>query len=424
MRERISGRWRRVVWSLAGLALLAWPLPAGAQTSRRHGRTGRRQRRLGHSGGGGLSGGGGASGGGGVSGGTGLSGGSTTFSGGAALQGGLGNSNSVSGASASTYTPNSGGSIGRTGLMGSYYSNPYAMGLTYSGMTQNTFGQPVYNLQSLTGSALDRLGRRSGHTGRLRLRRHRRCVGQPGWRRWWRWRQPPGARRFRRWVGPERRHGNGNLLHRPARLKLLPCRRLQPADADPADGADRHPADHRPLVAIALAGQHSGANRRDNGGPCGNVASEHERAVAELTARLTPGVLSLTTSCKYVRRRDLPRHHRNSPASGGTCPRRSPRLATNNSLWNRDAVHTLMLTERCRSEHTLSGDDLDFLQAEHAHHLRIDPTRQPSRYRLTPTRCVGLLVAPTCRLVIQPKIPLRSLFHLLTRTALNPRSAP
>jgi 5-methylcytosine-specific restriction enzyme subunit McrC len=83
-------------------------------------------------------------------------------------------------------------------------------------------------------------------------------------------------------------------------------------------------------------------------------------------------------------------------------------------------VQTLLLTERCRAEHPLSGDDLEFLLAEHAHHLHIVPTRRPAVYRLTPTRFIGLLVAPTCRLVIQPKIPLRSLYHLLDPSALPP----
>ena len=83
-------------------------------------------------------------------------------------------------------------------------------------------------------------------------------------------------------------------------------------------------------------------------------------------------------------------------------------------------MQTLLLTERRCAEHTLSGADLDFLLAEHAHHLRIVPTRRPSVYRLTPTRYVGLLVAPGCRLVIRPKIPLRSLYHLLDPAAVPP----
>ena len=83
-------------------------------------------------------------------------------------------------------------------------------------------------------------------------------------------------------------------------------------------------------------------------------------------------------------------------------------------------MQTLLLTERRCAEHTLSGDDLDFLLAEHGHHLRIVPTRRPSVYRLTPTRYVGLLVAPGCRLLIRPKIPLRSLYHLLDPAAVPP----
>jgi 5-methylcytosine-specific restriction enzyme subunit McrC len=83
-------------------------------------------------------------------------------------------------------------------------------------------------------------------------------------------------------------------------------------------------------------------------------------------------------------------------------------------------LQTLLLTERRCAEHTLSGDDLEFLLAEHAHHLRIVPTRRPSVYRITPTRYVGLLVAPRCRLVIRPKIPVRSLYHLLDPSAVPP----
>jgi 5-methylcytosine-specific restriction enzyme subunit McrC len=83
-------------------------------------------------------------------------------------------------------------------------------------------------------------------------------------------------------------------------------------------------------------------------------------------------------------------------------------------------VPTLLLTERLRAECSLSGEDLEFLLAEHGHHLHIVPTRRPSVYRLTPTRLVGLLVAPTCRLVIRPKIPLRSLYHLLDPSATPP----
>src|SRR5207302_1539909 len=77
------------------------------------------------------------------------------------------------------------------------------------------------------------------------------------------------------------------------------------------------------------------------------------------------------------------------------------------------SVNTLVLTERRPAECRLAPDDLDFLLASHANHLHIVPTRQREVYRLTPTRYVGVIAAPTCRLVIRPKVPLRSLLHLL-----------
>jgi len=71
------------------------------------------------------------------------------------------------------------------------------------------------------------------------------------------------------------------------------------------------------------------------------------------------------------------------------------------------------LTERYCTECRLSGEDVDFLLAAHGTHLRIVPTRQRSLFRVTPTRFVGVIAAPRCRLLIRPKVPLRALFHLL-----------
>src|SRR5207244_9007956 len=76
-------------------------------------------------------------------------------------------------------------------------------------------------------------------------------------------------------------------------------------------------------------------------------------------------------------------------------------------------VRTLILTERRCTECRLSGEEVDFLLTGHANHLRIVPTRRRSHFRLTPTRYIGVIAAPGCRLVIRPKVPLRALFHLL-----------
>jgi 5-methylcytosine-specific restriction enzyme subunit McrC len=81
---------------------------------------------------------------------------------------------------------------------------------------------------------------------------------------------------------------------------------------------------------------------------------------------------------------------------------------------------TIELTERVSAVYPLSADDVDFLLAGHRTHIDVAPTREPGRYRLTPRGHVGTLVAPGCRLVIRPKIPLGSLCHLLDPTAPPP----
>src|SRR6516225_1134471 len=77
---------------------------------------------------------------------------------------------------------------------------------------------------------------------------------------------------------------------------------------------------------------------------------------------------------------------------------------------------TLLLTERRAAVCRLPSEDIDYLLALHRPHLEVLPTRRRGRYRLTPTGHVGVLVTPHCRLVIRPKVPLRSLFHLLDPT--------
>jgi 5-methylcytosine-specific restriction enzyme subunit McrC len=80
---------------------------------------------------------------------------------------------------------------------------------------------------------------------------------------------------------------------------------------------------------------------------------------------------------------------------------------------------TIVLTERAATECRLAPDDVDYLLADHRAHLDLVPLGR-GRYRLTPAGCVGTIVAPGCRLVIRPKLPLRNLFHLLDPVARVP----
>src|SRR5439155_6114159 len=77
------------------------------------------------------------------------------------------------------------------------------------------------------------------------------------------------------------------------------------------------------------------------------------------------------------------------------------------------ALCSFRLTERTAAECRLTPDDVDFLLAAHRAHVRLTPTRQRDVYRLTPGGHVGTIVAPSCRLLIRPKIPVRNLFYLL-----------
>jgi 5-methylcytosine-specific restriction enzyme subunit McrC len=81
---------------------------------------------------------------------------------------------------------------------------------------------------------------------------------------------------------------------------------------------------------------------------------------------------------------------------------------------------TLTLTERRPRECRLAPADVEFLLAQHRTHLNLLPTAQRGRYRLTPRGYAGVIVAPTCRLLIRPKVPLQSLFYLLDPTAPAP----
>jgi 5-methylcytosine-specific restriction enzyme subunit McrC len=77
---------------------------------------------------------------------------------------------------------------------------------------------------------------------------------------------------------------------------------------------------------------------------------------------------------------------------------------------------TLVLTERITRTIRLTPADIDFLLVHHRGHFEILPTTERHCYRLTSLGRVGVVVAPTCRLVIRPKIPLQNLFLLLDPT--------
>lgn len=76
-------------------------------------------------------------------------------------------------------------------------------------------------------------------------------------------------------------------------------------------------------------------------------------------------------------------------------------------------TRTLVLTERIGRVCRLAPADVAFLLAHHRAHLELVPAGPRHRYRLTPAGHVGVIVAPTCRLVIHPKIPLANIFYLL-----------
>jgi 5-methylcytosine-specific restriction enzyme subunit McrC len=86
-------------------------------------------------------------------------------------------------------------------------------------------------------------------------------------------------------------------------------------------------------------------------------------------------------------------------------------------------VRTLLLTERVPRVCRLATADVAFLLAAHANHVELAPTGTRVRYQITPLGHVGVIVAPTCRLVIRPKVPLSNLFLLLD-PAVPPPSAP
>jgi 5-methylcytosine-specific restriction enzyme subunit McrC len=83
----------------------------------------------------------------------------------------------------------------------------------------------------------------------------------------------------------------------------------------------------------------------------------------------------------------------------------------------------LVLTERVPHIARLAPADAAFLAENHRRRIELLPTGRRDRYRLTALGCVGVLVAPTCRLVIRPKIPLTNLFAMLDPLADVPTAA-
>jgi len=79
---------------------------------------------------------------------------------------------------------------------------------------------------------------------------------------------------------------------------------------------------------------------------------------------------------------------------------------------------TLHLTERIATIARLAPGDVQYLLSQHPTHLHLAPTGRRHQYRLLTRGVVGVIAAPTCRLVIAPKIPLRNLFFLLDPTEL------
>lgn len=81
---------------------------------------------------------------------------------------------------------------------------------------------------------------------------------------------------------------------------------------------------------------------------------------------------------------------------------------------------TLILTERKPHIARMAPGDVAYLLEHHRGRLEVMPTGRRDRYRLTALGCAGVLVAPTCRFVIRPKIPLANVFAMLDPLAAVP----
>ncbi|HVS37938.1 MAG TPA: hypothetical protein VMS17_20430 [Gemmataceae bacterium] len=74
---------------------------------------------------------------------------------------------------------------------------------------------------------------------------------------------------------------------------------------------------------------------------------------------------------------------------------------------------TVVLMERRPRRLRLSPGDVEYLMQAHPGRIEVAPTSRRGVFRLTPRGCAGVVVAPTRRLVIHPKIALQNLFFML-----------
>jgi 5-methylcytosine-specific restriction enzyme subunit McrC len=84
---------------------------------------------------------------------------------------------------------------------------------------------------------------------------------------------------------------------------------------------------------------------------------------------------------------------------------------------------TLVLTERVPHVGRLAPADVAFLLEQHRGRVEVLPTGRRDRYRVMALGCVGVLIAPSCRIVIRPKIPLANLYAMLDPLAPVPTAA-
>ncbi len=84
------------------------------------------------------------------------------------------------------------------------------------------------------------------------------------------------------------------------------------------------------------------------------------------------------------------------------------------------SLRTLILTERAPRIARLTPSDVAFLLEYHRGHVELAPTGRRDRFRLTALGCAGVLVAPMCRIIIRPKIPLVNVFAMLDPLAAVP----
>jgi 5-methylcytosine-specific restriction enzyme subunit McrC len=78
---------------------------------------------------------------------------------------------------------------------------------------------------------------------------------------------------------------------------------------------------------------------------------------------------------------------------------------------------TFFLRERTPRRCRLSSLDLGLLLSRYPGRFDVVATNRKGVWRLTPRGCAGVVVTPTARLVIEPKIPLDNLFYLVDPTA-------